>query len=48
MGLLDIDLCGPSIPKMMGAESSEVHQCDAGWLPVYTDDTQTLGLMSIG
>ena len=26
----------------------EVHQCDEGWLPVYTDNTQTLGVMSIG
>ncbi len=48
VGVLDIDLCGPSIPKMLDLMNKEVHQCDAGWLPVYTDDTQTLGVMSIG
>ncbi len=48
VGLLDIDLCGPSIPKIMGAEDSEIHQCQSGWVPVYTDSTKTLGLMSIG
>ena len=46
--MLDIDLCGPSIPKMLGVEGSEVHQCDEGWLPVFTDASQTLGVMSIG
>lgn len=48
VGLLDIDLCGPSIPKMLNLMDKEVHQCDQGWLPVYTDQTQTLGVMSIG
>ncbi len=48
VGLLDIDLCGPSIPKLFDVETQEVHQCDSGWLPVYTDPTRTLGLMSIG
>ena len=33
---------------MFGVENAEVHQCDAGWLPVFTDSTQTLGIMSIG
>lgn len=33
---------------MLNLEGREVHQCDAGWLPVFTDDTQTLGCMSIG
>jgi len=48
VGVLDIDLCGPSIPKMMGKDNHEIHQCDQGWVPVYTDPSQTLGLMSIG
>jgi Mrp family chromosome partitioning ATPase len=25
VGLLDIDICGPSIPRMMGLEGREVH-----------------------
>jgi len=48
VGVLDIDLCGPSIPRMCGVQGHEVHQHDAGWLPVYTDNTKTLGVMSIG
>ncbi|CAG0913783.1 unnamed protein product [Notodromas monacha] len=48
VGLLDIDLCGPSIPRMLSLEGNVVHQSDDGWIPVYTDDTKTLGVMSIG
>lgn len=48
VGLLDVDLCGPSVPKMFGVEGSDVHQCSEGWLPVYVDKEQRLGVMSIG
>ena len=48
VGLLDIDLCGPSIPRMLGLHGQEVHQSEAGWCPVFTDNTQTLAVMSIG
>jgi len=48
VGVLDIDLCGPSIPRMLGIHGQEVHQSEAGWCPVYTDQTQTLGVISIG
>lgn len=30
VGILDIDLCGPSIPKMFGCERQSVHVCDEG------------------
>ena len=30
VGLLDIDLCGPSIPKILGLEKSTVYQCPQG------------------
>jgi Mrp family chromosome partitioning ATPase len=30
VGLLDIDLCGPSIPKMFGVDGQTVHVCDEG------------------
>lgn len=46
VGLLDIDICGPSIPRMMGLENQEVHQSNDGWTPVYYQDN--LGVMSIG
>jgi Mrp family chromosome partitioning ATPase len=46
VGLLDIDICGPSIPKMLGLDSQEVHQSNDGWTPVYYEDN--LAVMSIG
>jgi len=32
VGLLDVDICGPSIPRIMGCEGEEVHQSGSGWL----------------
>ncbi|XP_059670012.1 cytosolic Fe-S cluster assembly factor NBP35 [Cornus florida] len=46
VGLLDIDICGPSIPKMLGLEGQEIHQSNLGWSPVYVESN--LGVMSIG
>ncbi|KAJ7547523.1 hypothetical protein O6H91_08G089400 [Diphasiastrum complanatum] len=46
VGLLDIDICGPSVPKMLGLEGQEIHQSNLGWSPVYVEDN--LGVMSIG
>lgn len=46
VGLLDIDICGPSIPRMMGLEGEEIHQSNLGWSPVYVQEN--LGVMSIG
>lgn len=46
VGLLDLDLCGPSIPRTMGLEGQEVHKSSNGWSPVYVEDN--LGVMSIG
>ena len=34
IGLLDIDICGPSIPKLMGLDREQVHQSGSGWSPV--------------
>lgn len=48
VGILDIDLCGPSIPRMLSIGRPDVHQCDSGWVPVYTDAKKSLALMSIG
>ena len=46
VGLLDVDICGPSIPRMLGLVGHEVHQSASGWSPVYVDDN--LAVMSIG
>ena len=34
VAVLDIDICGPSIPKLMGCEGEQVHQSGSGWSPV--------------
>ncbi|KAJ3113533.1 cytosolic Fe-S cluster assembly factor nbp35, partial [Physocladia obscura] len=46
VGLLDIDICGPSIPKMIGLEGEQIRQSNSGWAPVYVSDN--LAVMSIG
>ena len=46
VGLLDIDICGPSVPRMLGLEGQEIHSSAAGWSPVFVDEN--LGVMSIG
>jgi len=58
VGLLDVDICGPSIPLMLGLRGQEVHQSSSGWSPVYVDvepesesindEDCELGVMSIG
>lgn len=45
VGVLDIDICGPSIPRMMGVENDEVRKSNYGWSPVYVNDN--LCVMSI-
>lgn len=35
VGLLDIDICGPSVPHLMGVASSSIKQSPLGWIPVY-------------
>ncbi|XP_013143427.1 PREDICTED: cytosolic Fe-S cluster assembly factor NUBP2 homolog [Papilio polytes] len=48
VGLLDIDLCGPSVPHILNLENENIHQGPDGWVPVYLDKEQRLGVMSIG
>lgn len=45
VGLMDTDICGPSIPKMMGVESETIHVSSSGWSPVWVTDN--LGVMSV-
>ena len=45
VGIMDTDICGPSIPKMMGVEAETIHVSNAGWSPVWVADN--LGVMSI-
>ena len=46
VGVLDIDLCGPSQPTILGCQGESVHQSGSGWSPVFVDDN--LSLMSAG
>jgi len=34
VGILDVDICGPSIPRMLGKENAEVKRTSTGWVPV--------------
>ena len=43
---MDVDICGPSIPTILGIASEQVHTSAAGWSPVYVQDN--LGAMSVG
>lgn len=42
VGVLDIDLTGPSIPRFFGIEASKVRQAPGGWVPVDVHGKQTL------
>lgn len=46
VGLLDVDVCGPSVPHMLGVAEEEVRMSATGWSPVYVEEN--LGVMSIG
>lgn len=49
VGILDIDLTGPSIPRMLGVDGHGVHQSTEGWVPVYADGSERrLACMSVG
>ena len=45
VGILDIDICGPSIARMMGVEDKQVHKSQFGWTPVYRKSN--LSVMSV-
>jgi Mrp family chromosome partitioning ATPase len=45
VGLMDLDICGPSLPTMTGLIGEQVHQSNSGWSPVFLDN---LAVMSIG
>uniref|UniRef100_A0A7S2MGE3 Cytosolic Fe-S cluster assembly factor NUBP1 homolog n=1 Tax=Helicotheca tamesis TaxID=374047 RepID=A0A7S2MGE3_9STRA len=45
VGVLDVDICGPSVPRMLGVSGREVHKSGSGWSPVYANPN--LAVMSI-
>ena len=49
MGLLDVDICGPSVPRMLGLMGRGVHRSSSGWSPVYVESANgELAVMSVG
>ncbi|CAF0893648.1 unnamed protein product [Didymodactylos carnosus] len=51
VGLLDVDLCGPSIPQMFCLEKSSkniVYESEQGWTPIYVVESNALCIMLIG
>ena len=42
VGLVDTDICGPSLPRLTGVRNEEVHQSALGWEPVSVDENVTL------
>ncbi|KAL8932896.1 MAG: hypothetical protein Q9211_006070 [Gyalolechia sp. 1 TL-2023] len=42
VGILDIDLTGPSIPRLLGLEDAKITQAPGGWLPVQVHPSQIL------
>jgi len=46
VGVLDLDICGPSIPRMLGKEKAEVKKTSTGWVPVSILDN--LSVISVG
>jgi hypothetical protein len=43
---MDVDICGPSIPTILGIASEKVHISSSGWSPVYVQ--HNFGIMSVG
>ena len=42
VGILDVDLTGPSIPRLLGLEDAKIKQAPGGWLPVEVHAAQEL------
>jgi Mrp family chromosome partitioning ATPase len=45
VGLLDVDICGPSAPQMLGVAGEQVRMSNNGWSPVYVEEN--LAVMSV-
>ena len=46
VGLVDVDICGPSIPRMLGVENELIHTSSNGLSPIFVQEN--LAVMSIG
>ena len=46
VGVMDIDITGPSLPRIMGADGEQIHESSTGWTPVYLRENLSLISMS--
>ncbi|KAM7296965.1 cytosolic Fe-S cluster assembly factor nubp1 [Ixodes scapularis] len=46
VAVLDVDVCGPSQPTILGLQGEQVHQSGSGWSPVFTEDN--VAVLSVG
>jgi Mrp family chromosome partitioning ATPase len=42
VGAMDIDITGPSLPRIMGADGEQIHESSSGWTPIYVRDNLSL------
>ncbi|PRP88932.1 nucleotide binding protein 1-like protein [Planoprotostelium fungivorum] len=47
VGILDVDICGPSVPQIMGVPRGEIINSNWGWLPV-KHPVHPVSVMSVG
>ncbi|XP_023020089.2 NUBP iron-sulfur cluster assembly factor 1 [Leptinotarsa decemlineata] len=46
VAVLDIDVCGPSQPRLLGVIGEQVHESGCGWSTIFVEDN--LSVMSLG
>ena len=47
VGLLDLDICGPSIALMLGFKETSIFRNDKGWMPLKTEGSNPISVISI-
>lgn len=48
VGVLDVDICGPSQPQMLGVEGEGLHSSQLGLAPVIAGEQDNLSIVSVG
>lgn len=48
VGVLDVDICGPSQPQILGVVDGEMHPSQFGITPVISGENQNIAVVSVG
>lgn len=48
IGILDVDICGPSQPQMLGLPEERMHTSQFGFAPVVSDEFGNVSVVSVG